>query len=201
MKKTVKIPQAQATDEQLRNFAVMTCGLQLEPGDSRATLIARIATVAEVDMIPIEVDDTPIETMGAKMLDIGGTKPNPYGLPQISAARLQSKGAAYLTDPHVCLVIAREEKEGGDEPVPVSVNGAAMWIPRGQMVEIPYRYFVALMNAVKEVFTQKDIYGALEGRMVPALPIDVKWAPSDEVVREWTAKTNTLQLAPEVEAA
>jgi len=115
----------------------------------------------------------------------------------VLAAIIQANGLQeYLIYVWPPVVIAKEEKEGGDEPVAVSVNGNPMWIPRGQLVEIPYRFYDALMKAVKTIYTQIDAAGTLQGREVPAHPIDVKWKPSDAIVAEWVEKMNTLQAPP-----
>lgn len=195
-KKTVKIPQADASTEQLRIYAGTILGIPLHLSDTRDILVAKILVVDDSGMIPVEVDDDPPQTLGARKLEIGGKKPNPYAAPPITDARSRASGLAYNTDPHVVLVIAKEEKEGGDEPVPVSHNGAAMWIPRGQLVEVPYRYYDTLMKAVKMIYTQIDAAGTLQGREVPAYPVDVKWKPSDDVIAEWVQRMNTLQVVP-----
>lgn len=45
---------------------------------------------------------------------------------------------------------------GGREPVPVSVNGIAMYIPRGASQIVPVEYVEALENAEKFVYAEYD---------------------------------------------
>lgn len=206
-KKTVKIPQADASTEQLRWYAGTLLGIPLQLSDTREILVAKILVIDDSGSVCIEMDDESPHALGARKIEIGGKKPSvsPYAPPPLTDVRSRSSGQAYNTDPHVIMVIAKEEKEGGDEPVAVSHNGSAMWIPRGQLVEIPYRFYDTLMKAVKTIYTQIDAAGTLQGREVPAYPVDVKWKPSEDVVAEWVQRMNTLQAvvppAPPEQAA
>jgi hypothetical protein len=71
----------------------------------------------------------------------------------------------------VKILIARTEDAGGDEPVPVGVNGPIMLVPRGEPVEIPYAYYEVLKNAVKDIYDPLPDGGMNPvPRKVPAYP-------------------------------
>lgn len=63
----------------------------------------------------------------------------------------------------------------GREPVPVSVNGSLMYVPRGKEVEIPYEYYHALANAKWRMYdTAPDEFTPLgTSREVPRFPMTV----------------------------
>ncbi|GAB5434794.1 MAG: hypothetical protein EpisKO_41640 [Epibacterium sp.] len=52
----------------------------------------------------------------------------------------------------VAIFINQEDKPGGEEPVPVSVNGVQLWVPRGERCVIPAEYVEVLENAEKFVY-------------------------------------------------
>jgi hypothetical protein len=71
----------------------------------------------------------------------------------------------------VKLIINRTEDAGGDEPVPIGVNGRVMLVPRGDIVEIPLTYFNVLKNAVKDIYESLPDGGMNPvPRKVPAYP-------------------------------
>lgn len=72
----------------------------------------------------------------------------------------------------VKIIIPVQDKAGGSEPVPVSVNGRAMWITRGKPVFVPVEYVEALENA--EQFTYKPYDGNGLGGL-----------PQPEIVKEY----------------
>ena len=44
------------------------------------------------------------------------------------------------------------EEAGGNEPVPVSVNGKVMLIPRGKDVDVPAEYVEVLQHAISHKY-------------------------------------------------
>lgn len=43
---------------------------------------------------------------------------------------------------------------GVQNPLPIGVNGSVMVVPTGEPVEVPYRFYEALKNAVKRTYYQ-----------------------------------------------
>ena len=78
----------------------------------------------------------------------------------------------------VRLIISEVDTPGsseGREPVPVSVNGSLMYVPRGKEVEIPWEYYHALANAKWRLYdTAPDEFSPLgDSREVPRFPMTV----------------------------
>lgn len=123
-----KIQIAQASKEQLRAFAETHLGIVMPPDAKTETLRAKVAAAWNKDEIVIQ-DDAPASTQ-----------------PDRRAAPISAP------DGKVKLIIQRTDDAGGDEPVPVGVNGRVMLVPRGEEVEIPKPYFEVLKNAVKHIY-------------------------------------------------
>lgn len=68
----------------------------------------------------------------------------------------------------VRIIIPASDAPGGQDPVPVSVNGSAMLIPRDEACDIPYPYYEALKNAVRQVYTPLADGGLSAPKNVPA---------------------------------
>lgn len=134
-----RISIAEATPQQLRSFATTVLGLELEGRENGPTLRSKIEQAGWTgDNIPV---------MGEA----------PSGPPAGSRdAREASKivkenGRAYFT-----IIIPREDKPGGQEPVYVSINGRGMFIPRGERQEVPAEYVEALDHAEQHVYDEFD---------------------------------------------
>jgi hypothetical protein len=71
------------------------------------------------------------------------------------------------------ILIPNEEKPGGEEQVPVSVNGRRFDIPRGQVVEVPEEYVEVLENAqayVYEPYSGEGLGGLKAPKVVKSYP-------------------------------
>ena len=64
---------------------------------------------------------------------------------------------------------------GGSDDVQVGVNGSVMLVPRGKDVDIPYRYYEALKNAVADKYEMMPDGKSMNPvpRKVPAYPFQV----------------------------
>lgn len=193
------IPIVDASEDQLRKFATDVLGLEVHHAQKTSSIIAMIKQVSQKDTIA--VDDEPTSTG-----QVGTPPPNPN--PEISSAQ-QPKTNKVSTlnsskgDPVVCMYLERSEGKDGARPVPVSVNGVAMLIPRGEECKVPYRYYLNLMNAVRTVFDQ-DKDGELQPREVLAYPFRVIQMPPQDEIDAWNkaqAETSVPQENPSEEAA
>lgn len=54
------------------------------------------------------------------------------------------------------ILIPNQDKPGGEEPVPVGVNGRVMYVPRGEPHDVPVEYVEALENAVEFIYEPYD---------------------------------------------
>lgn len=136
------IPLAEANLDQMREFASNVLGLRVAANIGEDTLRARIAEAHNGSEINVT-------EAGQEPAPQTGTPPTPP-----AAAKQKEETRRIL--------IQEQEGAGGRDPVPVSVNGTAMLIPRGKPVDVPARYVEALTNAVQWQYDTDE-----EGRMLP----------------------------------
>lgn len=130
------------------------------------------------DNLGVEFDQfTPVETMRAQVRNAIAPKtafliaaPD-APLPPKPKAKAEAEGAELPE--MVTVIIAATEEPGGDEAVPVGVNGKAMLIPRGEPSKIPYRYYEVLENAKEWVYPQLKDGGLGQPRAVYSYPFQV----------------------------
>ncbi len=98
-------------------------------------------------------------------------------------------------------IVILEGKESEDQaPVPVSVNGVNLFIPRNTPAKIKHRYWHALNNAVQILYDQPDgPEGDMVPRRVPAYPVNTLKYPPQAELDAWDAYRAKLQ-ADEVAA-
>ncbi len=149
--KTYPFEEGKVTAAQLATYATKILGLD---GDINyrqgwrhiASLIR--AVEPELKEITIHEEDSP--TITARVEPAG-----------------KNKGARRMATVN----IGNQDRSGGDEPVFVAVNGTAMYVPRGDNVDIPYEYKHVLDNAIKGV-PQVDKDGVLTGfKPTPEYPV------------------------------
>lgn len=76
----------------------------------------------------------------------------------------------------VTVTIHRTDKPGGNQPVPIGVNGRNILVRRGTPVEMPLPFFLALKNAQQLIYTLHDDGKgdfSMEAETVPAYPFSV----------------------------
>lgn len=142
--KTIDINEA--TGPQLVAFAQTVLNIEgVTPNLSKAQMIAKIRATG-YDKPTIDVE----EAAPAK------------------AATIAPGGASERE--MVTVFIPSNDAPGGTEPVFVSVNGSGMLIPRDVNSDIPIEFYVALKNAVRQVYTPMPDGGISEPKNVPAYP-------------------------------
>ena len=153
------IPITEATEPQLRSFAIDTLGFTINATAKIETVRARIQQAWNKPEIPIQ--ESKPEPPQAE------TKAGPQ--PVTDAQRAPGDGM-------VRLILGVTEEAGGADDVQVGVNGKVMLVPRGKEIEIPEAYFESLAHAV----THK--YDALpDGGMNP-IPRKVQLYPFQVLV-------------------
>lgn len=172
------IPLADATPAQMRAFASSYLGVEFSDKDRPEKMRAKIAQAWGQNEIMVEVADEAE----------GDDSPAPAAVkPPIQATPVQPmRDGGGKGEPKVKLLIHEQEGAGGKRPVYVGVNGTGMLIPRGQIVEVAYRYYHALANAVRDVYDQDD-EGTIHKRQVPAYPFQVHALPSQAELDAWAA--------------
>jgi hypothetical protein len=196
---TKKIPLDQATKDDLRLFAEAVLGLQVHPNSGYATIRAKIAEVHTDDFILLPEDDSTqeIERAAALIAEQREAKKDV----QRAAGKV---GTSSKGDPMVRMSIAQAEGQGGERPVPVTVNGVTMLIPRGEPVSVPYRYYLALTLAVRTIYEQHRDRQTGElittKKDVPAYPYNVMSMPSAEEIAAWEDATKDEGRRPSAAA-
>lgn len=146
-----QLPLSEASADQLRTFALSYLGMTF-PGNTQAeTMRAKIGYAWSKDHILL-----------ADPVDEGVQVP-----PKLA----EQEGPK----DKVRVIIQRTEDAGGDEPVPLSVNGRAMLVPRGEPVDIPREYFEVLEHAV----THR--YEALRDGGISSVPREIPLYPHQVV--------------------
>lgn len=142
----------EATVEEVRQYARFL-GLEIEKAEHKATVLAKIGTAGfNTEQITVFEEIAPTPTPKRTM-----TVKNRLGK------------ECYK------VMIPEEDKPGGEEAVPVGVNGSVMLIPRGQDVLVPVEYVGVLRNAVMDIYDPvKDGLGGIrKPRKVPAYPFQL----------------------------
>ncbi len=150
-----KIPIGEATEDQLRLFAINTLGIDIKASAKEETVLARVKQAW--DKPDITIAESESEHVASKAV------PQPV----TDAQKPTASGM-------VRLILGVTEEAGGNDPVPVGVNGKVMLIPRGIECEIPERYFEVLQHAVTHKYDPLPDGGMNPiPRKVPLYPFQV----------------------------
>jgi len=181
---TKQIPLHEATREQLMNHAELVCGINLGPNKANVkaeTLIAKIQQAGHDHVQVAEAEADP-ETVAQDMAQSD----------QAAMQRTQSRravgGASSKGDPVITILIPEEDKRGGDRPVPVTVNGTTILLPRARQIDIAYRYYLALENAKQTLYDQNPETGEITSRTVYATNFQVIQRPPQADVDAYNAR-------------
>lgn len=139
-----RIKLADATASELALFASTVLGIECSAEEGRDALIAKIRPAWT--RTTIELDAEAVDAAGAK--------------------RITPKDIARSGRKIVRIRIPSTDQVGGKEPVPVSVNGKAMYIPRDEDVDVPAEYVEALNHAKRTVYDHHPERGLINRREV-----------------------------------
>ena len=170
------VPWDEATLDELKKFAASVLGMSTHANIGEEKLRAKIRQAYPGDTITIMVLDDEGEGFASD------APPPPSATPNDGKAL---RGSSAERDPKVTITIAEMEGAGGKRPVYAGVNGVAMLIPRGRPVDIPYRYYLDLMNAVKTVHEQDEATGEIISSDVPSYPMSVNKRPPQAEIDAW----------------
>ena len=185
----IQKPIDKCTDAELRTHANIMLGLGTPPKISRGSLLAKIREVWQPDFIYVDDKEEAALAVEYEEAAANDTKANIRSL----------RGSSSRNDPKVRIVFAMTEAAGGDRPFFTSVNNVPMLIPRGEEINLPYRYFLAVKNAVVTTYTMDpDTYENIP-RDVPAYAFSVVSLPTQEEMRSWYEQEHKAQYGPGVE--
>lgn len=178
----VQIPIDDATKEQLLQFAAENLGMNMHPNTGLGKVRANIRKAWSAPHIvlfnPVDRGPTDVE-------DLEATPSNSGQSENLTANIRALGGSSSKNDPKVRMIVNEQEGAGGKRPIYVGVNGVAMLIPRGEEVDVPYRYYLVLKAAVQTLFEQDDATHELNSRSVQSYPFQVVALPSQEEMEKW----------------
>lgn len=152
----MKIEIADATEQQLYEFATVHLGLDVPEGKGKNAVAVHMRK-AGYKGSAIEIPDAPAAALQEPR--------QPDAIP--SGKILETD----LTGKIVTVLLP--EQEGEMDMEFVSVNGNGMYIRRGQPSPIKYEYFRVLQDAKKIVYEQTERDGLGAPRAVSAYPIQI----------------------------
>ena len=184
-----QIPIEEATKDELIQFASENLGMEFSPKTPIGKILAGVRQAWRPDHIILYGErETPVATVD-KGADASTVKVNIRAL----------KGGSSEHDPKVRMFLNEAEGAGGQRAVFVSVNNVPMLIPRGEEVDVPYRYYLALKAAVSTVHEQDENTYEVLSRDVPAYPFQVIRLPTEKEMEAWNLQEHLAQY-PEGEA-
>jgi hypothetical protein len=176
--KMQQLPIVDATDQQIRDF----CDAQQIELDatSRSEMLAVLSSVWEHDYILMAVGEYDGQTDQVQT-------PEPIAQTTIT-------GGVGSNDPKVLIRIGKTEMPGGKDPVPVGVNGRTVVIQRDMNVELPYRFYLALQNAVRETVDQNSQTGDITTSAVSNYPMQTLRLPPQDEIDAWHESTRDVLM-------
>ena len=178
-----------ATKEELLKFANEKLGLaKIHHATGRGKILAKIRQAWTPDYIELhgESDNAPANDNTPKPANDNAAEDKIRAL----------TGGSSKGDPMVRMFINEAEGAGGQRPVFVSVNHVPFLIPRGEEVDVPYRFFLALKNAVGTIYEQDTNTYEVPGREVPTYPYNVVRMPTPDEMVDWNRQELESQYPP-----
>jgi len=132
----MKKPINEASATELATFALTVLGMERATSTmGKPALLAKIQNAWKEDFILINVKEADIVRQDPPAR--AGTGSGPFAGRRCATIRIHPN-----------------DLPGGDQPVPVSVNGTQIFLPRDEDIRIPYEYMEALDNAKHYVYKQ-----------------------------------------------
>lgn len=163
---TKEVKLSEATPAELRDYGRLYLGLAFDDNTPAEKMLTEISKAIQTDKIIVPADPAPRARAQA-------IKP-----PRVMTPDAADVGAAPGQEKVLIRIMATRDP-GGDQPVPVGVNGSVMLIPRNRDVEIPRAFYEVLRNAVEFQYDPDiDAQGRVVGvksppREVPAYPFSL----------------------------
>lgn len=179
MKKFEKKNIDVATPDEIRAYAVQFLGI-IDTDANDDEILAKVRAATEGKEIFVATAPEETDQAGSNPRDVEGRG---GGL----------VGSFGRDDPKVRLTIHAEERDGVvvNRHKEVAVNGVAYLLKRGESIEIPYRYFLALENAERDSITHTS-EGEVRTQKVKNTPYNVERMPSPEEIKAWHERTDAL---------
>lgn len=183
-----KIDDATATE--VRSFAASFLGIPTE-GQTDDQVRAAVRAATETDVIYVRLE--PEAMVGH---DQTGHPPLPPVVATSDEEPVKLQGGLGRGDPKVRIVLHNEEKDGVivSRHKEVGVNGVVWLLKRGEPIDIPYRVYLALNNANRDVITHNG-EGEVMTQSVKNTPFNIEAMPSRDEIAAWEARTASQFMA------
>lgn len=169
----IQLPLDDASDDQIREF-IEANGVEVGKADRPSLL----STLGSFYGLPHILVPAPLE---------GGEG---QSVSTVHEPQQRLSGGVGKDDPKVVIEIATTQLPGGQHPVSVAVNGVALVIQRNVKVEIPYRYYLALVNAKNADVSQSDPSQPPVETVSNNYPMTVHEKPSQGEIDAWHARVD-----------
>lgn len=185
-----QVPLADATPDQLRDFATKFLNLPLEDGESDSAILAKIqAAQPGSTLIFVNEPDTPEEAAATETAEVELRPEEQIG---------RSTGTLGEGDPRAVIFIPISEMPGGSGDVFVGVNGRAWQLKRGHDLNVPWRVVVALQNAeatIVEHSQEEGSVGDVIERNALRYPFHFKQQPPQADIDAWHERVKDMFCA------
>lgn len=161
------------SDDEMKRVCTIVYNLDVAPNARRSIMEADLKAAGVSLDDKVEVPEDP-KIAKQKEIQAAGAKQDKTPDPKTGLTPEQ------YADEFVEVMIAVEEKSGGNEPVWVGVNGKGQWVPRGAPARVRRKYYEAFMNATRTVYDplQGPLGGVSAGRDVPTYPVSLVADPA-----------------------
>lgn len=200
-----RIPIADADLPTLKAFAEAFLGIEVKPGTNSASLRGAIAKAApdlkDVPALPPVPVFTPAQAQAVAPM------PSMVAAANAAAGEGQAERPAAVSlpasaelahasrDPKVRLKVLKTDDKRRARDVTIAVNGDVYRLQRGVEVEVPYRVYLALRDAVERAAVPTDEINPFTGEPIMgwedvlSYPFEIRAMPSDEDIAHWHAAT------------
>lgn len=196
---TIKVALEAASNLQLRWFASVALNIEgIKSGQQNAVLISKIKAAAP-DTVEIEVPEHLEADPTTGVIQVGAPTPEK---PHEAMAELHPRAQAhYRFDPKVKVHIGEAYTETKVKEIQLSVCGDTITIQRGQTVDMPYRFYLALAASKETLYRDTDEINPLTGMAFkesyerPTIPHSlVGPLPSAEEIADFHRRTDNVSL-------
>jgi hypothetical protein len=200
-----RIAIADAEAKELKAFAEMMLGIEIAHGTNAAQMRVKIQKVApdlkEIPVLTAPPAAAPAPIMVQTAADVPAMVRSITGeTPETRPAAVSRPPSAELLhqsfDPKVELEVLKSSDKYRPRVATVQVNGIVTQIERGVKVEVPYRVYLALMDARENISVETDQINPATGdpvrewQEVLSYPFLVHSMPSKEEIAEWHRKVD-----------
>lgn len=205
MEQTNRIPLDDADLATLKHFAELALGIEIKDGTNSSQIRAKIKKAMPdlKDVPPIPAPPAPVVQQVAQA---SGDEEAPIvynelgEAPSVRPAAISRPATAALlhqvNDPRVEITIAKTAEKHRSKDVTVAVNGVTCRMKRGERINVPYRVYEALKNAIEKIQVETDEINPATGspyytyEEVQSYPFTVHRMPSDDEIAAWHKKTD-----------